>query len=81
MNAPRRMTPAETATYCGRSLTTVHRALAAGELHGAQRVKGGKWSIRPECADAWIDGDSCDCHNAAVIRFPTGRRTRAGAAS
>ena len=34
-------------------------ALAAGDLHGGQRTKGGHWSIRLECLDAWLDGQPC----------------------
>lgn len=38
---------------------TVRAALRSGELHGAQRSKGGTWKVRPACLDAWVDGVPC----------------------
>lgn len=54
-----RMDVGQAATYGRRHPVTLRRALAAGELHGTQRLKGGKWSIRVECLDAWLDGGKC----------------------
>jgi excisionase family DNA binding protein len=56
----RRLTVAEAAKISNRHPDTLRRALACGELHGAQRVRGGRWSIRPECLDAWLDGEPCE---------------------
>jgi hypothetical protein len=39
---------------------TILKALDAGELHGGQRKKHGRWSIRAECLDAWLDGAKCE---------------------
>lgn len=54
-----RLTPKELAAQAGRNYFTVVRALEDGTLHGAQRVKGGRWLIRTECAEAWLDGETC----------------------
>ena len=60
------LSPVETAAHTGLSLSTVHRALADGSLHGGQRVKGGKWRIDPVCADAWREGERCP-HRSKVV--------------
>lgn len=54
-----RMTVAQAAEYTHRHPVTLRRALEEGTLHGSQRVVGGKWSIRVECIDAWLDGEKC----------------------
>lgn len=59
-----RLTPPEVAATARTSLVTVYRALADGTLHGSQRCKGGKWTVRQACIDAWFDGVSCE-HQAA----------------
>lgn len=33
--------------------STVLKALEAGELHGAQRKKKGRWRIHRDCLSAW----------------------------
>lgn len=38
---------------------TIAEALRRGDLHGAQRKKGGTWRIRPSCLEAWVYGDKC----------------------
>lgn len=48
------------ADYTDRHPNTIRLALAAGELHGTQRVTGGTWRIRQACLDSWIDGEPCD---------------------
>lgn len=61
-----RFTVAEVAAATRRHPTTVRKALEDGTLHGTQRVKGGRWSIKPECADAWVDGVLCE-HRTNVV--------------
>lgn len=67
-----RFNTAQAAQFAGRHVDTVRRALEAGELHGGQRrdhktgapKKGGRWSIRRACLEAWLDGEQCE-HQAA----------------
>ena len=61
-----RLTVVQAATLAGRHPNTLHRALESGELHGTQRVKGGRWSIRPECLDAYLDGIECTHQQAGA---------------
>lgn len=49
----------QAAEYSGRHVVTIRKALEAGDLHGGQRKAGGRWSIRFECLDAWLDGKAC----------------------
>lgn len=64
----------QAAEYSGRHVDTIRRALEAGELHGGQRIdkatgkpkKGGRWSIRRECLEAWLDGETCEHQSAAA---------------
>lgn len=51
---------------------TIRDALRAGELHGSQRVKGGRWRVRPECVDVWIEGTVCS-HQARTNITPLRR--------
>lgn len=51
---------AQAAAYSGRHPSTIRKAAEAGELHGGQAKKKGRWSFRAECLDAWLDGDSCE---------------------
>ncbi|MEN1976869.1 hypothetical protein [Cellulomonas olei] len=74
---PRR-TVAEVAAAPRRHVVTVRRALEAGLLHGTQRVKGGRWTVQPECAEAWVDGVPCPHHSNVV---PLVGRTPARSAS
>lgn len=73
--APVRLSANEVAARVRRHLVTVHRALQDGSLHGTQRVKGGRWIVRAECADAWADGEPC-VHQAAEIATVTDLATR-----
>jgi excisionase family DNA binding protein len=54
-----RFTTAQAAEYASYHVDTIRRALEAGQLHGGQRKACGRWSIRRECLDAWLDGDRC----------------------
>lgn len=52
----------DTAAAAGRASRheqTVRKALEAGELHGGQRVAGGRWRIHVDCLDAWCLGEKC----------------------
>lgn len=73
--APNRLTPNEAATRTRRHRVTVYRALEDGTLHGTQRVKKGRWTVRAECADAWADGQPC-VHQAAELATVTDLATR-----
>lgn len=39
--------------------STVRKALESGELHGAQRMKKGRWRIHRDCLTAWALGEKC----------------------
>jgi excisionase family DNA binding protein len=55
-----RFNTAQAAEYANCHPDTILRSLQAGELHGGgQRKAGGRWSIRRECLDAWLDGEHC----------------------
>lgn len=56
MSTRLRFTTKTAAEYADCSPLTVLRALEAGELRGGQRKKGGRWSIRLEDLDRWLDG-------------------------
>ena len=65
-----RFNTAQAAEYANCHTATILKAAEAGELHGGQRIrkdtagkpvtKGGRWSFRRECIDAWLDGSSCE---------------------
>lgn len=71
-----RLTTAEVAAATRRHPDTVRDALEAGELHGTQNVKGGRWSIREDCAEAWADKVPCE-HQRANVTPIGARRTSA----
>jgi hypothetical protein len=54
-----RMTVAEAAVEARRHPDTIRKALEAQDLHGTQQVARGKWSVKAECLDAWLDGVPC----------------------
>ena len=62
---PMRYSPAQAAVVADRAPITIYRALESGSLHGTQQANRGRWSIRPECLDAWLDGEPC-AHKAKV---------------
>jgi Helix-turn-helix domain len=39
---------------------TVSDALRLNQLHGTQRTLKGKWTIRRDCLEAWIEGSPCE---------------------
>lgn len=63
----RRLTVAEVAAETRRHPVTIRRALEGGELHGTQSMKGGRWTVREECADAWAEGEPCPHSRSNVI--------------
>jgi hypothetical protein len=66
---PDRMTVAEAAQAAKRAQITIDRALEGGELHGTQRMKGGKWSIQRHCLLAWLSAEPCaHKHNVSPLR-------------
>lgn len=61
---PLRLTVDEAAIVARRHPGTVSDALRAGELHGVQPSKNGRWRIRRDCLDAWIEGRLCQHQEA-----------------
>lgn len=62
-----RLTVDEAAVEARRHPSTVYKALEDSRLHGSQPIKGGRWLIKPECLDAWLDGQHCP-HRQPQIR-------------
>lgn len=59
MTARLRFTTLQAAEYANLHPDTIRRALQAGLLKGGQRVKpNGRWSIRREDLDDWLDGET-----------------------
>jgi hypothetical protein len=50
----------EAATVARLHPMTVSDALRVNKLHGTQRVLRGKWTIRRDCLEAWIEGRKCE---------------------
>lgn len=46
--------------------STVLKALEAGDLHGAQRKKKGRWRIHRDCLAAWALGEKCEHQKAGA---------------
>lgn len=57
---------ATAAAVVGSHPSTVLKALEAGELHGAQRIKKGRWRIHRDCLEAWGLGQECDHQKAGA---------------
>lgn len=55
----------QAAEHAGCHPDTVRKAAEAGELHGSQRKKKGRWRIHVDCLDAWCAGEQCQ-HQLAV---------------
>lgn len=55
-----RLTTEQVAAAASRHVVTIRLALMSGDLHGTQHVKGGRWLIREDCAEAWTDGEKCE---------------------
>ncbi|MFG6277966.1 helix-turn-helix domain-containing protein [Microbacterium sp. 5K110] len=54
------LTTAEAAKTARKHPVTVRKALESGELHGSQRSVGGRWTIREDCLEAFIEGRPCE---------------------
>jgi len=63
---PVRLTVAEAAEEGRKHPITVRRALESGELHGSQRVKGGRWTVEEPCLSAWLAGAECEHRRVAA---------------
>lgn len=63
-----RLTVPEAAAAARRHPKTIRNAVEAGDLHGSQRVTGGRWLIREECLDAYLEGAPCPHQNVTPIR-------------
>ena len=63
---PVRLTVAEAAEEGRKHPITVRRALESGELHGSQRVRGGRWTVEEPCLSAWLSGAECEHQKAAA---------------
>lgn len=59
MNQRLRFNTAQAAEHAGCHPATVLKAAESGVLHGGQRKKGGRWSYRLECLEAWLEGEPC----------------------
>jgi excisionase family DNA binding protein len=64
------MSPEQAAEYCGAdmSVSTIRKALQAGELVGFQLRPGGRWRLRAEHLDAWLMGETPDLTVPRVAR-------------
>jgi hypothetical protein len=64
----------DAAVVTGRHPVTLRRALKAGELHGHQLRKRGRWTLERQCLLAWMNGDPCvHKHKVSPLR-PQRRR-------
>lgn len=63
-----RLTVEQTAEAALRHPKTILKALAAGDLHGVQSKKGGRWFVRVDCLDSWLDGRPC-AHQSNVRKL------------
>lgn len=69
-----RFNTTQAADFAGCHRQTILRALESGDLHGGQRLdretgrpkKNGRWSIRRECLEAYLDGSPCPHQEAAA---------------
>lgn len=66
------LTPKQVADRLGRHPDSVRRALEAGQLHGHQPKRRGRWQIHPDAIDAWIRGmdgrEACCGSNVVRLR-------------
>ncbi len=57
-------TPTEAAAVARQHVVTIRLRLEAGQLHGYQRTRGGRWLIDEACLSAYLRGEKCE-HQAA----------------
>lgn len=62
----RRLSVSEAAAEARLHPDTIRKALESASLHGTQRVPRGKWSVREDCLEAFLDGVRCD-HQASNV--------------
>jgi hypothetical protein len=69
---PAWLTPRQVAKRVHRGIDAVYEALESGELHGHQRKRKGRWTVRPAAADAWnVDDNSlaaCECRKLRLAK-------------
>lgn len=68
---------AEAATVARKHPVTIRKALEAGTLHGSQQVVGGRWTIREDCLEAFIEKRPCEHRTKAKRSNVTPIRGRA----
>lgn len=71
---PRYVVTEEAAGLAHRHPVSIRRSLEAGDLHGFQRVKGGRWLIQVDCLQAWIE--NVPCPHANVTELPSRQRAK-----
>jgi Helix-turn-helix domain len=66
------LTAAQAAGRSNRHVVTIWRAAEAGDLHGHQPKRKGRWSFSPEAVDAWVQGDdgvtACGCQRLKLAQ-------------
>lgn len=62
-----RLTPQEAAALAKQHPVTIRKALESGELHGTQRIKGGRWRIAPQCLEAYTLNEPCGHKSAKLV--------------
>lgn len=67
------LTTEEAAALTKRHPVTIRKALEAGELHGAQRTKGGRWTIAPKCLEAYALNEPCGHRGARLVGLDASR--------
>lgn len=51
---------ADCATESKKHPVTIRKALELGTLHGFQNARGGRWSVKPACLEAFVEGRLCE---------------------
>lgn len=69
-----RLTTGEVAEVSRRHPVTILKALESGRLHGSQQGKGGRWTVRASCLDAWLDGMPCEHQHPTARVIPMASR-------
>lgn len=73
MSANKNLTTNEVAAEYRRSEYTVRLALRDQSLHGEKPRGSNRWLIKPECAEAWSNGEQCE-HYAQNVRLFRARK-------
>lgn len=64
-----RLTVVEVADAARKHPQTVRRACESGELHANQSMRGGHWTVREDCAEAWADRQLCVHQSSNVVQL------------